>query len=65
MVADAEMARKGPRPKFTAEMRVNVTPETKAVLEEIADRHGVTLAQVIRNALRYYLDEPVLEPENK
>ena len=38
-------------------LRVNVTPEVSAELERLAEEEDVSVAHVVRKALRLYLDE--------
>lgn len=41
----------------TEPLRVNVTPELRAALVRIANRHDVSVAHVIRAAIRAYLQQ--------
>ena len=41
----------------TESLRVNITPELRKALEAIAAQHDVSVAHVVRRAIRLYLQE--------
>ena len=38
-------------------LRVSITPNDKAIITEIAKKRSISISQLVRDALKYYLEE--------
>ena len=49
------MGRRGPAPRFTHELRVNVRPEHRSAVLALAEASHVSVSSVVRSALDGFL----------